>query len=61
MRNYEGFEGVERIERDFKGVKGIFRDFKGLNPFCPGGVKLTRTFFEHSSRPNGQAKVAEIF
>ena len=26
-----------------------------------GGVKLTRTFFGHLSRPNGQAIVAEIF
>ena len=33
-----------------------------FNPFCHGGgVKLTRTFFVHFSRPNGQAKVAEIF
>ena len=25
------------------------------------GTKLTHTFFEHLSRPNGQAKVAEFF
>ena len=30
-----------------------------FNPFCHGGGgKLTHTFFEHLSRPNGQAKVA---